>query len=163
MKKLLIILGTDREGARSKKVAEALKSHINENFELEVDIADPTELDFSYNHSDEKYKKMADEADCFLIVSPEYNHSFPGTLKTLLDSEFDVYKRKNVAICGVSAGPWGGTRMIESLSGVLKAFNMVLMRYDINVKDAGNAVDDKGNLRDDIVKQVPKVVEQLVS
>ena len=46
-------------------------------------------------------------------VVPEYNHSFPGLLKHVL-TELKEYIHKAVGVCGVSAGPFGGARMIQS-------------------------------------------------
>jgi NAD(P)H-dependent FMN reductase len=45
-----------------------------------------------------------------VIVASEYNHSFPGLLKHVLDSCLKEYIHKAVGVVGVSAGIWGGTR-----------------------------------------------------
>jgi NAD(P)H-dependent FMN reductase len=54
----------------------------------------------------------------------EYNHSYPGELKMLLDMLFSQYAHKPVGICGVSSGAWGGTRMVEQLRLVCLAFHL---------------------------------------
>jgi NAD(P)H-dependent FMN reductase len=69
-------------------------------------------------------QKKAWHADGFIIVSPEYNHSYPGELKMLLDMLFSQYAHKPVGICGVSSGAWGGTRMVEQLRLVCLAFHL---------------------------------------
>ena len=54
-------------------------------------------------------------ADAIVIVVPEYNHSFPGLLKHVLDSCLKEYIHKAVGVVGVSAGPFGGARVIQHL------------------------------------------------
>jgi NAD(P)H-dependent FMN reductase len=60
-----------------------------------------------------------------ILVVPEYNHSFPGLLKNVLDTNLKEYIHKAVGVCGVSADPFGGERMIESLLPVLRKLGLV--------------------------------------
>jgi len=56
------------------------------------------------------------QADGLVIVSPEYNHGYPGALKAVLDLLLQrIHNTRSVAFVGVSAGPWGGTRVIEAM------------------------------------------------
>ena len=55
------------------------------------------------------------ERDGLVVVTPEYNHGYPGVLKSVLDLLLKEYIHKAVAFVGVSAGPWGGTRVIEAM------------------------------------------------
>ena len=47
------------------------------------------------------------KADGLIIVSPEYNHGYPGELKMMLDMIYEEYTSKPVGFCGVSAGGSG--------------------------------------------------------
>ena len=67
-------------------------------------------------------------ADGLIIVVPEYNHGYPGELKLLLDSLFEEYEKKPVLLCGVSAGGWGGTRVVDHIKQVLIELKMVPTR-----------------------------------
>lgn len=58
-------------------------------------------------------------ADGLVIVSPEYNHGYPGEMKLMLDQLYKEYNRKPVGICGVSSGALGGARMVEQLRLIL--------------------------------------------
>jgi NADPH-dependent FMN reductase len=60
-----------------------------------------------------------ERADGLVIVAPEYNHGYCGLLKHVLDSCLKEYIHKAVGIVGVSAGPFGGTRVIENLLPVM--------------------------------------------
>lgn len=56
-------------------------------------------------------KRTIEDADCYLIVSPEYNHSVPPALSSLMDHfGASCYKGKVAGIVTYSAGPWGGMR-----------------------------------------------------
>ena len=57
---------------------------------------------------DPAFARAMTEADGVIIVSPEYNHSFPGLLKHVLDSCLSEYIHKAVGIVGVSAGAFAG-------------------------------------------------------
>ena len=124
MKNILIILGTARVGRQSEKVAHFLYNYLQQKNDFLCQLLDVA--DFQQNHSlgldvnaSESWQKAIIWSEVVIIVSPEYNHSFPGELKLLLDSESTIYHNKAVAICGVSSGIFGGARMIEQLKLVL--------------------------------------------
>lgn len=143
MHKITLILGTSRQGSYSSKVAEFIKAELEKTGQAEITFVDPRTMDL--NLKDEanfsampELKKIMAETEGFIIVSPEYNHGYPATLKFLLDLNFPEYKFKPVALIGVSNGAFGGTRMIESLVGVTKALGMINLQKDMyisNVKE----------------------------
>ncbi len=168
MSKLFIpvLLGTSREGRRSEAVAKYIEKLLNEREGVSTTIVDPRELDLpgdGREAEDLKYKEITKNADAFFIVTPEYNHSFPGSLKRMLDSEFSNYKYKPVAIAGVSSGNWGGTRAIQSLVPVLKTLSMVMMSRDVMVTNSREAFDKEGNPTDQHLKPgVNAVIDELL-
>ncbi len=80
-------------------------------------------------------------ADFPLLVVPEYNHSFPGLLKHVLDTNLKEYIHKAAGVCGVSAGPFGGARMIQSLLPVLRELGLVTIFSDVYFGNAGKLFD----------------------
>jgi NAD(P)H-dependent FMN reductase len=111
MEKLFIpiLLGTTRPKRQSVKVAKLVEEIGFTIPEIEVKLIDPLDYNFPFDGNDEenkdhRYTKITGQADAFFIVTPEYNHSFPGTLKRMLDSELSNYIHKPVAIAGVSNG-----------------------------------------------------------
>ncbi len=150
MSKLFIpvLLGTSREGRRSKAAAKYIEKLLKERNGVESVMVDPRELNLpgdGHEPKDPKYNEIIRRADAFFIVTPEYNHSFPGSLKRMLDSEYPSYKYKPVAIAGVSSGGWGGIRAIQSLVPVLRQLGMVLMATDVMVTNSETAFDENGN------------------
>ena len=77
---------------------------------------------------------------------PEYNHGYPGLLKHALDMNLQEYIHKAVGICGVSAGVFGGTRVIENLVPVLRELGLVTTFTDVNFGTIGKLFDEQGNL-----------------
>ena len=94
---------------------------------------------------------------------PEYNHSFPGLLKHVLDSNLKEYIHKAVGICGVSAGGFGGTRMIQSLVPVLRELGLMTIFWDANFSSVGSLFDEQGKMRDPAYgKRLSKFLQELV-
>jgi NAD(P)H-dependent FMN reductase len=103
-------------------------------------------------------------ADALVIVTPEYNHGYPGLLKHALDSNLKEYIHKAVGIVGVSAGPWGGTRVVENLLPVLRELGLVTIFWDGNFGHVGKTFDrTTGALLDDsYVRRFVKFSQELV-
>jgi NAD(P)H-dependent FMN reductase len=97
-------------------------------------------------------KKMAEKinkADALIIVSPEYNHGYPGELKMMLDLLYKEYAQKPVGFCGVSIGGLGGARMVEQLRQVVIELHMVPIREAIYFSIVQNLFDESGKIKDE--------------
>ena len=90
---------------------------------------------------DHKFSEAVMGADGLVIVAPEYNHGYPGILKHAR-TRTKEYIHKPVGLCGVSAGGFGGTRVVESLLPVMRELGMVTIFWDVNVPGAGKAFDN---------------------
>lgn len=153
-----ILLGTSREGRASENVARYIKLILEKYDDVVTDIIDPNDFTFpqdgkSPEAKDSKYSKITSDADGFLIIVPEYNHSFPGSLKRMLDSEYENYFHKAVAFAGVSAGPWGGTRAVESLVNVARELHLVISPDDVYFPSVWNLFDENGDIKDEAYEQ----------
>lgn len=169
--KLGIILGTGREGANSEKVADfVFEEAKNFGFEVEyIKVKDWLDKPYTGGMSEEKRNKMSEilnSLDGFIIVSPEYNHSFPGELKLFLDEFYEEFNHKPVGICGVSVGKLGGDRMVESLRLVLIEFMMVPLRnavYFSNVKNFENEKENYKEFLKNLFEELKFYIEKLRS
>jgi len=149
---VLIIEGTTRPNRESIKVARFVEEIGRTIDEIEVQLIKPEDFNLPYDgdeYTDPKFTELTKKADAFFIVTPEYNHSYPGSLKRLLDSEFANYKHKPVALAGVSNGQWGGTRAIEALLHPLKTMGMVMLRPDVQFPDIETLFDEQGRAKDE--------------
>ncbi len=119
--KIPILLGTARKDRRSKSVAKYVhRLAVEYGFDTEiVDVRDYMSLQtippWQNKGEIKTWAEIMNAADGLIIVSPEYNHGYPGEFKIVFDQLFEEYRRKPVAICSVSDGNWGGTRVIEQL------------------------------------------------
>ena len=152
---ILVMAGTTRVQRQSMKavqfVAEVGKSYP----ELEIHLVDPSDFNFPGDGNDPegkdpRYSELTKRADGFFIITPEYNHSFPGSLKRMLDSELKNYIHKPVALAGASSGSWGGVRAVEALVTAVREMGMVATftsAYFPRVQDAfdadGKAVEER--------------------
>jgi NAD(P)H-dependent FMN reductase len=97
---------------------------------------------------DPSYSASMARADAIVIVAPEYNHAMPGLLKHVLDSCLKEYIHKAAGIVAVSAGPFGGTRVIETSLPVLRELGLVTIFWDVNVGSVAKVFADDGRLLD---------------
>jgi len=146
-----VILGTARAGRQSEKAARLmLQKALEAGLESEIiDVRDYRLQATDNSKESPEAKKLAEKAmraDGLIIVSPEYNHGYPGELKMMLDMLFSEFAHKPVGICGVSSGPWGGARMVEQLRLVCLAFHMVPAGEAVHFPKVQELFDDQGNL-----------------
>lgn len=163
-----ILVGTVRPGRKTIYAAQLVEEVGRECNELEVELVDPKNFNFpldgnSEEVKDPRYTEITARADGFFIVTPEYNHSFPGSLKRMLDSELKNYIHKPVALAGVSAGQWGGIRAVEALVGVVRELGMVATFSDVQFPRIGELFDEQGKLTDERYRQhVRGAFEELI-
>lgn len=149
-----LILGTPRQGRQSEHVAQFLLGEMRKRPEIETEIIDVRNLamtlqDAGQAMQDPAYKEKIVRADGIVIVAPEYNHGYPGLLKHALDMCLEEYIHKAAAVCGVSAGPFGGSRVIENLLPVLRELGLAVTFTDLNFSRVGDAFDDDGELKEE--------------
>lgn len=95
-----------------------------------------------------KLSEKITKADGVIIVSPEYNHGYPGELKMMLDLVYTQYAQKPAGFCGVSAGPFGGARAVEQLRQVAVELHMVPIREAVYFPAIRNLFDESGHITD---------------
>lgn len=165
---IVVMAGTTRPGRKSLLAARFVEK-IGKSFDdIDVVFVDPKNFSFPNDGSndetrDAQYTAITAEADGFFIVAPEYNHSFPGSLKRMLDSEFDNYRHKAVAVAGVSSGMWGGVRVAEALLPVLRTLGLVVTGSNVFFPKVQDLFDEQGDVKDQLyVDSVTKAFEELI-
>ncbi|HMQ03730.1 MAG TPA: NADPH-dependent FMN reductase [Pyrinomonadaceae bacterium] len=152
---LPILLGTNRKDRASEHVAKWVHSKMLERGDIDSVFFDVCDFDLPLDDYGtalagrfSEWRDAIIEADGLVIVTPEYNHSFPGSLKSVLDILLKQYIHKAVALCGVSAGVFGGTRVIESLLPVMRELGLAVTFTDLHFPRVGAKFDEEGNLLD---------------
>ncbi|HXE90914.1 MAG TPA: NADPH-dependent FMN reductase [Terriglobales bacterium] len=149
-----VILGTTRKGRMSAHVARFVHGELLKRKGVTSEVIDIAELPLPVDDAGEAIKdagfsEKMNRADGLVIVSPEYNHSFPGLLKHVLDSCLKEYIHKPAGIAGVSAGPFGGARGIQSFLPVLRELGLVAIFWDLNFGTVAKTFDETGKLLDE--------------
>ncbi|HYV33737.1 MAG TPA: NADPH-dependent FMN reductase [Candidatus Limnocylindria bacterium] len=173
-----VILGSVREGRSSENPAKFLVEKIKaagHTSEL-VDFKQmplpffnsalmPVELKGKYPEPNiQKWSEIAYNADAFVIVTPEYNHGYPGVLKNALDWLYLEFDHKPVGLVGVSDGLVAGARVIEQLRPIMENFSMFAVRETVMFAKAPEVFDKDGKLLDPVYeKKVDGMLKSLVS
>ena len=164
-----ILLGTTREGRYSEHVAEMIIDHAKDRDGLILELFDVREFSFPLDDEGQgikeqnaKWRDAVVNADGLIVVAPEYNHGYPGSLKMALDTLLKEYIHKPVALCGVSAGGFGGARVIEQLIGVVRELGLVATFRDLNVSHVQKMFNEAGELQDEsVLERVDGMLDEL--
>jgi NAD(P)H-dependent FMN reductase len=147
--KIALVLGTGRKGRMSERVFNFVFEEISKDdrfLPIKVDVRD-----YTFGLTDDsgegemalKWKDIVTSSNALIFVSPEYNRSYPGELKILIDSLSDEYDGKLAGVCSVSSGGFGGVRMAEKLKALFIVLNMRPLRNDIAVSSVVKEFDEK--------------------
>lgn len=163
---IAVLAGTTREQRESIKAAHYVAKIGAQQPNVEIVFVDPKEFNFPGDGNDPegkdpRYTEITARADGFFVVTPEYNHSFPGSLKRMLDSELANYNHKPVAFAGCSDGNWGGTRAIESLVPAVRENGLVVMSWDVYFPYIQNIFDEHGEIKSEFAERYEKSVTKL--
>jgi NAD(P)H-dependent FMN reductase len=164
---LAVLLGTTRERRQSIKAAQYIQALAEERNNLKVIFVDPKDFNFPGDGNDPegkdpRYSQIVEEADAFFVVTPEYNHSFPGSLKRMLDSELAPYNHKPVALAGCSDGNWGGVRAVESLVPAVRETGLVVMSWDVYFPYVNKMFAEDGAILPEHAERYQKNVNKLL-
>ncbi|WP_394833060.1 NAD(P)H-dependent oxidoreductase [Pendulispora rubella] len=135
--RIVVIIASTREGRFATVVANWLIEYVNARAGIEVDVIDlvdhPLPLGLSRNPEPAVAKALAElgdrliRADGFIVLTPEYNHSFPAPLKNFIDWHYTQWRAKPVAFVSYG-GLSGGLRAVEQLRLVFAELHAVTVR-----------------------------------
>ncbi len=137
---LCLVYGSAREGRLCDTVADWVHRQLLRHEHLRVSVVDPLDG----RTSSERNATLA-EADAFLVITPEYNHSFPAPLKAIIDGARQEWEAKPVAFLSYG-GISGGLRAVEQLRGVFAELHAVSVRDQVSIAFAYSAFDEDGGL-----------------
>jgi|SRR5581483_2575906 NAD(P)H-dependent FMN reductase len=163
---LAVLVGTTRERRESIKAAHYIADRARQLPGVKVIFVDPKDFTFPGDGNDPegkdaRYTAITQEADAFFIVTPEYNHSFPGSLKRMLDSELQTYNHKPVAFAGCSNGSWGGVRAVEALVPAIRETGLVALSWDVYFPRVQDVFDEQGVMRPEYTARYEKSLGKL--
>ncbi len=170
MTNILIFSGSARQGNYTQHVANFIHQLLTQKENIQAEIVSPQSLglDFSDEGTQAKNRypeltKKVTQADAYIIVSPEYNHGYSGSLKYMLDLHLKEYIHKPTALVGVSVGPFGGTRVIENLLPVVRELGMVATFADLNVTSVQKEMENGEFIeKEKWTKRADKMIDELL-
>ena len=158
-----VLLGTNRKERQSVHVAKWLVGQMEMRPEIRTRLFDVAEFklpqdDYGQGLKDSfpEWRDAMIQADGLVIVAPEYNHGYSGSLKAVLDLLLPEYIHKSVAFVGVSAGIWGGTRVIEAMVPMCRELGLAVTFTDLNFPRVQATFDDEGKLLDQRYEKLTK-------
>lgn len=170
--RLTVIVGSTREGRFGPTVANWFVGEARKRPDLAVDVLDladtalpdrltgygqppPAEVD--------AVRPRLANADAFVVVTPEYNHSYPAPLKTLIDWYVEEWRAKPVAFVSYG-GMSGGLRAVEHLRGVFAELHAVTVRETISFHGARTRFGPNGRPVDaaECSSAVKTLLDQLI-
>jgi NAD(P)H-dependent FMN reductase len=157
MQTVTIVLGTARDGRMSERVAHYLEQlfHATGTNCRFIDVRECVTVPKTQSASStddaglHTWREAVEASNALIFVLPEYNHSYPGEWKLLIDSlSFDEYHGKHAYIAGVSAGDFGGARVIDHVKPVLVELGLVLHKTSLYVGRVGETLSADGEATD---------------
>jgi NAD(P)H-dependent FMN reductase len=169
--RILVILGSTREGRIGEKVARwllrKLDARTEADFEL-VDLRDHSLPIYEGPSGDrpslavQRWKEKVAAGDGYIVVTPEYNHGYPAGLKSALDHAYAEWNRKPVAFVSYG-GHAAGYRSVEQLRLVAVELQMVPIREQVGIQAPWAAFDADGELtRSGPEEAVGRMVDDLL-
>ncbi|MFF9805787.1 NADPH-dependent FMN reductase [Streptomyces coeruleorubidus] len=153
--RVTLVVGSNRHGRFGPVVAGWLLDRLRDRDDLVAEVVDVADVDLptSFEPTPEATAALSGvtpklaRADAFVVLTPEYNHSFPAGLKNLVDWHFGEWRAKPVALVSYG-GLAGGLRAVEHLRQVFAELHAVTVRDTVSFHNAGASFDDAGALRD---------------
>jgi NAD(P)H-dependent FMN reductase len=165
--KLQVIVGSTRPARAADKVVPWVtgRAALHGAFDTEVidlrdwplpmfaehmgSIGDPSDPSYS-DPAVRLWNRKIAEADAYLVITPEYNHSVPGELKNAIDNVFVsfAFRNKPMAMVGYSGGIGGAIRAIEHLTQIAVEVEAAPLRSTVILPFVDKAFSEDGEPAD---------------
>ncbi|MER7910669.1 MULTISPECIES: NAD(P)H-dependent oxidoreductase [unclassified Streptomyces] len=154
---LALVVASDREGRFAPVLADWFLARLAGREDFAVTVVDLAGVDLPTSLSYEpspavraelaKVTPVLEAADAFVVLTPEYNHSFPASLKNLIDRHYTEWQAKPVGFVSYG-GISGGLRAVEQLRQVFAEMHAVTVRDTVSFHHAHGQFDEDGRHKD---------------
>ena len=145
--RVAVLSSSVRTDRMCPSIADWVITALNDVDGVEVDLIDLVEItlpdDSQLYPGGGPKTEVADQieaAEAFVFVTPEYNHSYPASLKRLIDWHYSQWMLKPATI--VAYGVRGGYAAIEHLRGVLAELSIVTTRRAVGLSAPWEVLDE---------------------
>jgi chromate reductase len=163
---ITILAGTNRPRSRARRIANFYQGVLAE-LGAESQILDLAELPADFvstalyanvgSHPEfNRLAAMLDAGTKLVIITPEYNASFPGVLKAFIDGlpYPDGIAGKKAALVGLSSGGQGGLLAMAHLTDVLMYLGTAVLPQRVRLPFINQDLNDEGSLNHDLSRQL---------
>lgn len=163
--RVAVIVASVREGRQGPAVTDWFLGAVRTHGGLETDVIDLADVDLPLampgwgTAPDARTAAALAEvsprlaaADAFVIVTPEYNHSFPAALKNLIDWHREEWHAKPAGFVSYG-GLGGGLRAVEQLRLVFAELHAVTVRDSVSLHGPWSGLGEDGVPRDTAVTE----------
>lgn len=150
---IAVLVGSDRPNRLGGVVAEWFLRQARRRRDMEFDVIDlldvelPAVLPQSPVAAVEEYRRRVDAADGFVLITPEYNHGYPASVKQAIDLAKTEWYAKPVGFVSYG-GLAGGVRAVEQLRQVFAELHVFGVRDAVSLSRVRHLFDDEGELID---------------
>jgi NAD(P)H-dependent FMN reductase len=149
---VVMIIGSTRQGRFAPTVAQWAAAQLDQRDDVVLDVIDLADTDLpsvlgAPTPEVEQYVARLDHADAFVVVTPEYNHGYPASLKQGIDVAHQEWFAKPVAFVSYG-GVAGGARAVEQLRQVFAELHTATMRDTVSFNLFTTPFDDDGQVVD---------------
>lgn len=169
-----IIQGSTRHGTNAPKVAQWMLAKARAREDMTVELLDlrewnlpifaepfrPSEGRYQYDHT-KRWSAAVQKGDGYIIITPEYNHGYPGGLKNAIDYLYHEWVRKPVAFVSYG-GQVGGARSVEQLRQVVVDLQMAPVHTALHIPFIDKAFDAEGKLNPKFDGRAEKLFQDLL-
>ena len=157
--KVGVIIGSVRTGRFADKVSKWFVAEAARRDDLEIHVIDLSEpalveelkLNLDPLGTPGEAPNLAariDGLDAYVVITPEYNHGYPASLKLAIDYVYNEWRAKPVGFVSYG-GVAGGLRSVEQLRQVFAELHAVTVRDTVSFHNPWERFDDEGRLLDD--------------
>lgn len=160
-----IISGTNRPGSHTEKVANEYQK-ILKNKNIEASLFSLKDMNV-LRRTEEIIKAENDiliPTQKFFFIIPEYNGSYPGVLKALIDNSDikNVWNFKKALLTGVATGRAGNLRGMDHLSDTLHYMKMNVFYNKLPISVINRVMDENGNLNEETLKAINNQLDEFI-
>lgn len=166
MPQLLVVIASTRPGRAGLPIGEWFAERAREHGEFDVDVADlaavalplldepnhPRLRQYVHQHTKD-WSATVEAADAIVLVTPEYNHSYPAALKNAIDYLHEEWRDKPVGFVSYG-GVAAGTRAVQHLKPVVAQLRMVAAAEAVSIPFHTQFLDEDGRVQaNDVMEQ----------
>lgn len=161
-----IISGTNRINSHTEKVAKIYQD-ILKSKNIHAGIFSLKNIDLI--NKKEEFFKLEQEilipTKKFLFIIPEYNGSYPGILKMMIDySDIrNTWHFKKALLTGVASGRAGNLRGMDHLADTLHYLKMNVYYNKLPISSVNKVMDEEGNLDADTLRAINVQLDEYIS